>query len=184
MFPLSNVPMELRCSHCNTYVMDLSLGRAFEVFAARALCARVAVACNPGFDVYESDRFPDCTFQVKVSSPGPAREEKRIIAGRDLVMRTAPIWSWSDAHADLHADFYLLFGINDAWVYPFLLSEQQWEEASSRRGYGRTLKISTRSDWGRRNRYRRRPSKPHKGWEFYVKEWPADLYAVLELLTK
>lgn len=172
-FPLNQVPTELRCPKCDEFITDIELSRGFEFLVARVLKARAAPARNEGYDVYDSVPFPGLTFQVKYANARERPEEHKYIGDREVTVTAGHQWTWHEPKAGA-ADFYILFGIYEEQVYPFVTSRYIWMENSSNTGKGGRIKIVRAYEYSPCGRYER-SAKRNAFWQYYVKSWPADL---------
>jgi hypothetical protein len=151
-------------------IKDLSLAEGCEFLVAETLRARVAKGHTPGYDVYGSTLFPNLCFQVKVANAREHETIRKTVAGRISDWRQHPTWTWSERRA-LRADFYILFGVKDATVIPFVVPLAVWAMESYPDGNdGRVLRIST-EEYAKCGRYERSYRK-NKFWQYKITDWP------------
>ena len=167
-FLLDTVPGTMVC-HVNGHkiIKDLSLSERFEVLSAIALRARLTVGKNAGFDIYDSALYPGLTFQVKASNAW------QDISTRAKIENHGEVYTFNGAD-NYEADFYILFGLKDDMVYPFLFSKNAWKKAGSKTGKRRIVVLKTA-------RYSRRTKalKENRGWNCYIDDWPNGLHRKL-----
>jgi len=159
-------------------VLLLSKAKAAEVILARALKGKVAPGNNPGFDVYQAERYPGETFQVKYSVAHLREAEEKSIGDRSVTIQDRYLWSFRVGNADHIADWYCLFGEKEGLVYPFVLSYSEWIKRSSLAQKARILIVSAR-EFSKCGRYDK-SYKRNRTWEYHVKEWPAGLFSALD----
>ena len=180
-FKFDLVPKDLRCPCCDTIVIErISEYQRFEIFVAQTLQAKLAGNCQAGVDVYGSALFPNLCFQVKFAFPNYPKTgyvvEKR---GKKHIMNVAPRWFWS-GNAEELADWYILFGILEDKVYPFVFPAQVWlEEACDAFLYGRRRKqmAIVAQKMSRRGK---RGMVMNKMWEYEIVNWPDDFFSILK----
>lgn len=162
-FPLSDVVETCPC--CGQIVGDLS--SAFEELVAGVLEGEVAPVNNEGYDVYRCGLFPGLLVQVKVSTSSPRgnRHKGIFVSG----------WSWKEGPIEdgVRADVYVLFGIHEGDVYPFVLSKGEWLSVATISSRGACLGITAYRakgvhvyGHGYTEGYR------YRHWQYYVKGWP------------
>jgi hypothetical protein len=182
MFFLGLVPKVLTCPSCGQYIKDLTLDESFELLVAEVLAAKVAAARTEGYDVYDSELFPGLTFQVKCAKPGEGRTTRSVIDGRDCVFEGSPTWTWFEPVAG-GADMYIIFGVVETQVYPFVVPRCLWFDESYDSGSGgRILRIST-DQYSRCGRYAS-SFKRNKLWKYHVPTWPRGLLDLIDYYTK
>jgi len=179
---LSDVPsiLHIRDEH-GDLTKDLSLGERFEMLAARVLHARVARYRQVGFDLYDSPLYPGIKFQVKIAHAREGQSGPKIINGRDVLMRVAPSWTWSEkASGEVH--LYILFGIKQGIIYPFVAPLDIWLAESFESSGGRTLRICS-EEYSRCGRYES-SIKRNKFWEYSIRNWPLGLFERIGYYTE
>ena len=181
MFALSEVPTELRCPDCDHYIKDLRQHEGFEILTARVLDAKVAADWNEGFDVYESALFPDRTFQVKMANARENRPVTKTVNGRTNTWDASPTWTWSETIA-FSADVYVLYGIKDETVYPFVVPVYLWEDESYDSGSNKRILTISTDQYSRCGKYRN-SFKRNKFWQYLIKTWPSGLLETVEYYT-
>jgi len=175
MFKLEIVPTQLNCPRCGEYIKDVDLAEGFEVLTAGLLQACNASFLCPDYDVYDSRLFPGLTFQVKYAQARERLAITKTVKGRTNTWDQRPTWSWAEAKA-LGANWYILFGIANGYVYPFAVPTWIWERESYDTGNGgRILTIST-EEKSRCGRYVK-SYKRNKFWQHYLRQWPDDLFS-------
>jgi len=162
-------------------IKDLSFAERFEYWVAATLNARIAAARNMSYDVYESEPFPGLTFQVKAANARAHDVIQKDIGDRAVTVRQAPTWTWAE-YLDGAADMYVLFGVKDRQVYPFLAPLHIWQGESTTTGKGRIMTMCS-NEYSSCGRYTR-SSKRNKFWQYYLPTWPDDLFRRLEYYTK
>lgn len=172
-FPLSLVPRELCCEECGTYIADLDLAGGFELLVSRVLQAKNAYHWKKGYDVYDSALVPGLTFQVKYSSPHKRKPVTKIVGGRENTWVQAPVWAWGESTAG-DADIYVLFGIKDDLVYPFIVPTSIWMQESSNDGKGGRMLIMSTERYVRCGR-NANSYKQTKFWQYVVHGEPDSL---------
>lgn len=186
-FPLSLVPRSLTCPGCGQIIVEqLSLARGFESLVAQVLDASLADSQERGYDAYDSSPFPSLTFQVKYAyaylPPGQGYIQDKRYAKWYLVNRTAK-WVFT-GNSSTKADWYILFGISQDIVYPFVIPHSVWTKAGtiSKRYNNEFVQFTITSR-------RLSPCGPsghiqNKYWEFYARQWPEDMFYLIKRLGK
>ena len=168
-FSLDIVPNTMVC-HIGGHkvIKDLGLFERFEALTAVALHGRLAIGRNAGFDVYDSALYPELTFQVKVSSAW------QDISTRAKTERHGEVYTFNGTN-EHEADYYILFGLKDDLVYPFLFTKTTWKRLGSKTGKRRIVVLKTA-------RYSRRSKalKENRGWNCYINDWPYGLHRRLQ----
>jgi len=178
---LSDIPKVAQIyDNAGNLTKDLAFGEQFEVLTARVLRTRIAQRGQVGYDLYDSDIYPDLTFQVKASRIQEVEPEAKVINGRAVVMRAAPTWTWSEAR-DKGGDFYVLFGVKADMVFPFVVSRHIWLAESFPSAGGCALRVCS-NEYSRCGRYVS-SFKRNKFWEYSIREWPRDLFRRIEYYT-
>jgi len=175
-FPLSDLPIELGG------IKELSCAEAVEILVAQAVQGRLPGGNHPGFDVYKSRLFPGQTFQVKFSNTLTRKGVTKVLNGRTRVIKDTLQWAFSVATSEYRADWYVLFGECDSFVYPFLFSRADWVKKSSKAGKGRYMAI-TAQEYSRCGRYYN-SHKRNRKWEHYIREWPDGFLRVIEVFQE
>jgi hypothetical protein len=121
-----------------SYVADLVRGQV------------VVNSSNPGFDVWKSELYPECTFQVKYAIPYQGKSRRA--------------WTFHGLGYGNHgASWHIYFGIRANSVYPFLFSSKyigRFERHAS-------INIPVR-------RYGRTGLSPY--WYHFLRQWPDDFH--------
>jgi len=179
-FPMSLVPTSLICPHCReTIIEQPSLAQCFEILVARTLNAKLAGNAQSGIDVYDSELFPELTFQVKfahASFPKTGYVIKR--GNKTYQMNNSPRWFWS-GNAETLADWYIFFGILKDQAHTFVFAQEIWlAKACDAYLYGRRRKqlaviAKKMSKRGKRGMVM------NKMWEYEVPDWPHGLFDIL-----
>jgi hypothetical protein len=166
MLSLTDIPQSIDCYvNGHRIIKDLSLPERFEVLVAQVLQGRWAANLNSGFDVYDSKLHPRFTFQVKVSKAW-------FDPGRDARKRNrAEIYTFNGSIEHI-ADYYILFGIREELVYPFLLSRSLWEQHGSKAGNGRRVLIISAERYTRKTK----ALKQNRLWNCFIADWPDTLH--------
>jgi len=149
----------------------------FEILVAEALEAEIAPSQNPGYDVYNSRRYPGQTFQVKVSNAG--KPIKYIRFGKSY--RRAAMWTWQAASALHVADWYVLFGVYEEVISCFLLSKDGWLDHS--------IKTTGRTKNGARHltcpitkfrTFKGGNTRTNYMQHYEIRDWPDSLYRKID----
>ena len=173
MFPISNIPISMRCPCCGNLVIErLSTSQRFEVFVAESLKGKIAGYETPGYDVYESEILPGLTFQVKGALTKQAVEKKQIVShGKSYGTYVSSQWYWAGNSGEI-ADWYILFGVQDDLVHVFAIPYTVWlERTTASYLYGRKrrqISIVTR----RKSQRGRRGIIQNRFWEYEIQDWP------------
>jgi len=171
-FPLLEMPSEIGG------IKELAFEESAEILVARAVQGKVAGGRQRGFDVYKSALFPGQTFQVKTARVSVRAGEVKVLDGRELEIRDTYQWAFRVGHSEYTADWYILFGERDDLVYPFLLTQQEWDAHSSPTGTPARMLIMTAQEYSRCGRYIS-SYKRNRHWRFVIRKWPEGLLAKL-----
>lgn len=131
---------------------------------AQKLKATLSLGNKKGVDVYDSRLYPGLTVQVKAS--------------RELTYKSRggrKVFTFSCTITGVQADVCVLFGVKDGMAYPFVLTQADWRDRSSRGGNRDTLVCS--SSQFHSCRPRQVTPRQSRFWsDFYAEDWPSDLH--------
>jgi len=171
------IPRVLCCPRCGYHIQNVTLSKGFELFVARTLRAELASERVIGYDVCDSELYPNWTFRVEYSEVVIGLAKERVKGGRLCENKPGLTWAWRENIDSRIADWYVLFGIRDNLVYPFVLSQADWLKASFKCGEGRIHK-TTAQEYSHCGGYTSGYERSEL-WNHYVSVWPDGLHAVL-----
>jgi len=170
--PFSELPAEIGG------IKELSFDEAAEVLVAQAVKGKVTGGRQAGFDVHKSALFPSQTFQVKSSRPGLRHGETKELGGYTREFKDTYRWTFRVGKSEYTADWYVLFGEYDGLVYPFLMTQQEWDRVSSNTGTPARMLAITVQEHSKCGRYFS-AYKRNRHWQFVIRQWPEGLLAKL-----